>query len=146
MTDKDLQKLKRIELLEILIEQGKTIERLEQELAEANKKLEERQLNMSNAGSIAEASLQITGIFEVAQSAAHIYLENIQKMEQATKEKCEEIERETVAKCQNMIIDAEKAVDEKWADISNRMEDFYNTHRGMKEMIHMIGNYMKDIP
>ena len=29
MTDRDLQKLKRIELLEILVEQGKTIEQLE---------------------------------------------------------------------------------------------------------------------
>ena len=146
MTDKDLQKLKRIELLEILIEQGKTIERLEKELEDANKKLEERDLKLSSAGSIADAAVQISGIFEAAQSAAHIYLENVQKMEQSTKERCEEMERETLEKCQNMIIDTENAVDKKWEDISNRLEDFYNTHRGMKEMLHMLGNYMKDIP
>ena len=146
MTDKDLQKLKRIELLEILIEQGKTIECLEKDLAEANKKLEEKNLNLANAGSIADAAMQITGIFEAAQSAAHIYLENVQQMEKTTKEKCEAMERETVEKCQNMIINAEKAVDERWAEISSRMEEFYNTHRGMKEMLHMLGNYMKDIP
>ena len=44
MTDRDLQKLKRIELLEILVEQGKTIEQLEKELEETKKKLEERSL------------------------------------------------------------------------------------------------------
>lgn len=146
MTDKDLQKLKRIELLEILIEQGKTIERLEKELASANKKLEDRNIHLTEAGSIADAAVQISGIFEAAQSAAHIYLENVQKMEQTTKDRCEEMERETLEKCQNMIIEAEKSVDKKWEEISERLEDFYNTHRGMKEMLNMLGNYMKDIP
>ena len=146
MTDRDLQKLKRIELLEILIEQGKTIERLEAELAEANKKLDDRSLKLAEAGSIADAAVQVTGILEAAQSAAHIYLENVQKMEQTTKEKCDEMERETLARCHNMIIEAEKSVDAKWAEISGRLEDFYNTHRGMKEMLQMLGNYMKDIP
>ena len=146
MTDRDLQKLKRIELLEILIEQGKTIERLEMELAEANKKLEDRNLQFKEAGSIADAAVQVTGILEAAQSAAHIYLENVQKMEQETKDRCEEMERETLERCQNMIIETEKSVDKKWEEISGRLEDFYNTHRGMKEMLNMLGNYMKDIP
>ena len=145
MTDKDLQKLKRIELLEILIEQGKTIERLEQELAEANKKLEAKNMNMTEAGSIADAAMQITGIFEAAQSAAHIYLDNVQQMERTTKERCDEMERETLEKCQNMIVEAEKAVEEKWTDISKRLEEFYETHRGMKEMLKMLGNFVKDI-
>lgn len=145
MTDKDLQKLKRIELLEILIEQGKTIERLEQELAEANKKLEAKSMNLTEAGSIADAAMQITGIFEAAQSAAHIYLENVQQMEKSTKERCDEMERETLERCQNMLIEAEKGVEEKWAQISGRLEDFYNTHRGMKEMLKMLGNFVKDI-
>lgn len=156
MTDKDLQKLKRIELLEILIEQGKTIERLEKELAEANKKLETKNMNLTEAGSIADAAMQITGIFEAAQSAAHIYLENVQQMEKSTKErcnamerdtleKCGNMERETLEKCQNMIIEAEKGVEEKWAEISGRLEEFYNTHRGMKEMLKMLGSFVKDI-
>ena len=50
MTDKDLQKLNRIELLEILIEQGKTIEQLEKELAETKKKLADRNLCIEEAG------------------------------------------------------------------------------------------------
>lgn len=145
MMDKDLQKLKRIELLEILIEQGKTIERLEQELADANKKLEDRNLNLSSAGSIADAAVQISGIFEAAQSAAHIYIENVQKMEQSTREKCDEMERETLEKCQNMIVEAEKSVEEQWSVMSKRLEEFYATHRGMKEMLQMLGNFTKDI-
>ncbi len=146
MTDRDLQKLKRIELLEILVEQGKTIERLEKELADANKKLEDRNLKLKEAGSIADAAVQVTGILEAAQSAAHIYLENVQKMEQETKGRCDEMERETLERCQNMIVEAEKAADAKWAVISERLENFYNTHRGMKEMLNMLGSFMKDIP
>ena len=145
MTDKELQKLKRIELLEILIEQGKTIERLEKELEETSKKLEVKSLNLTEAGSIADAAMQITGIFEAAQSAAHIYIENVQQMEKTTKERCEEMERETLEKCQQMLEEAQKGVDEKWEELSGRLEEFYNTHRGMKEMLKMLGNFVKDV-
>ena len=79
MTDKELHKLKRSELLEIMIEQGKEMERLQRRLSEAEGKLQERRLVMENAGSIAEAALQINQVFEVAQQAADQYLESIRK-------------------------------------------------------------------
>ena len=39
MTEKELRKLNRYELLEMLLAQGKKLERLERELAEANERL-----------------------------------------------------------------------------------------------------------
>ena len=77
MTDKELRHLNRSELLQMLITQGEENRRLKQELEEANKKLNERQLVMENAGSIAEASLQLSGIFEAAEQAAKQYLESV---------------------------------------------------------------------
>ena len=74
MTDKELKKLNRAQLLELLIDQSREIDRLQTALEEANKKLEMRELRMEQCGSIADASLAITEIFERAQEAADLYL------------------------------------------------------------------------
>lgn len=77
MTDKELKKLSRTELLEILLEQSREIERLQKELCEKNAQLADRILVINEAGSIAEASLRLTHIFEEAQKTADLYLENV---------------------------------------------------------------------
>ena len=69
MTDKELKKLKRSELLEIMIAQSKEIDTLRAQLAAAQKKLRDRELNVAKAGSLAEASLSIFKVFEYAQMA-----------------------------------------------------------------------------
>ena len=40
---------------------------------------QDRRIRMERSGSIAEAALQLSGIFEAAQSAADLYLENIRQ-------------------------------------------------------------------
>ena len=80
MTDKELKKLNRLELLEILVKQQERIEELERQLASANERLEDRQIIIMEAGSLAEASLELTKIFSAAQEAADLYLENYKNM------------------------------------------------------------------
>lgn len=79
MTDKELKKLSRAKLLEMLIAQSKEVDSLKAQLKEANEKLEDRQIRIENSGSIAEAALQLNGLFEAAQNAAEQYLENIKR-------------------------------------------------------------------
>lgn len=79
MTDKELQKLNRRQILELMLVQNRRIEKLERELKETRAKLENRRVVLDEAGSIAEAALRISGIFEAAQEAADIYLESIQQ-------------------------------------------------------------------
>ena len=79
MTDKELRRLSRTDLLEMLLEQSKEVERLQQELAEARQQLEERRIMTEEAGSIAEAALRNNRVFEAAQAAADQYLENIRQ-------------------------------------------------------------------
>lgn len=74
MTDKELKKLNRSQLLELLVDQSREIDRLQSALNEANRKLAKRELDLSRCGSIAEASLAITEMFERAQEAADLYL------------------------------------------------------------------------
>ena len=74
MTDNDLKKLNRAELLELLVEQSKKIDQLQAQLDEANRKLADRQIEIDKAGSIAEASLRLSGVFQAAEEAAAQYL------------------------------------------------------------------------
>ncbi len=80
MTDKELRKLKRAELLEIMVAQSKEIDRLNKELADANARLASRELDFEQVGSIAQASLQIFDLFQNAQKAADLYLENVKRI------------------------------------------------------------------
>lgn len=95
---KNLKNLKRSELLEILLEQTKEVERLKGELEIAKKALENRKIMMQSVGSIAEASLKVSNIFEDAQKAADMYLDNIRTIEHETWQKAQEIIEEAYKK------------------------------------------------
>jgi cell division septum initiation protein DivIVA len=80
MTDKELKKIKRAELLEMLLEARRENENLKQQLREADRKLNDRKIMLDKVGSIAEASLHINEVFETAQKAADQYLENVKRI------------------------------------------------------------------
>ena len=86
MKEKDLRRLKRVELLDMLIEQGRLVDaqaeeikKLKEECEELNRKLEDRKVSLEKAGSLAEASLKIAKVFLAAEDAAKIYLENLKE-------------------------------------------------------------------
>lgn len=79
MTEKELLKLKRSEMLEIMLAQSREIDRLRGELEETKARLEDKEIRIEDAGSIAEASLRLTNIFEEAQRAVDLYVENIKR-------------------------------------------------------------------
>ena len=84
--NKELRKLKKTELLEIMLKQGEEIDslrarvkELEAEVAEKQAEMERHEFEIKKFGSIAEASLQVTNIFQEAEKAAKIYLENLRR-------------------------------------------------------------------
>jgi light-regulated signal transduction histidine kinase (bacteriophytochrome) len=79
MTDKELARLGRRELLELLIQQSKEMAQLQQELDEAKAQLARREITIESCGTLAEAALKLSGIFEAADAAAAQYLENIKR-------------------------------------------------------------------
>ena len=79
MNEKDLRKLKRVELYEIMLAQAEEIDDLRNQLTAAKKELQNKRIDIQRSGSIAEASLKLTKIFEEAQKAADLYLSNIKK-------------------------------------------------------------------
>ena len=86
MTEKELRKLKRVELLDMLIEQGKLVDAQALEIAslrdqcsDLQKQLEDHKVSIEKTGSLAEASVKIAGLMEAAEKAARIYLENLKE-------------------------------------------------------------------
>ena len=80
MTDKELKRLSRSELLKMLIMQIEANEQLRRQLKQMQAKLDDRRIIMERAGSIAEAALQLNGIFEAAQAAAEQYLDSVRML------------------------------------------------------------------
>lgn len=80
VTDRELRKLSRADLLELLLAESRENEMLRTQLKEAQEKLASREIELQNAGSIAEAALRLNGVFEAAEQAAQQYLENIRRI------------------------------------------------------------------
>ncbi len=79
MTEKDLRRLGRKELIELIYEMKKRELELQTRLDEAEAKLAERTVNIEKAGSIADAAVYLSGLLESAQKAADIYIESVKK-------------------------------------------------------------------
>ncbi len=94
MTDSELKKLSRQQLIELLLEQSKRVEELQQKADRLSKKLADKTIRLEQAGSIAQAALQLNHIFEDAQAAAQQYLDSIQALSETKAFELEQKERE----------------------------------------------------
>ena len=103
VTEKELRKLNRYQLLELLVIQTKRADELQKQLDNAKAEFANQDIRISQLGSLAEVSLQLSGIFESAQNAADIYLE-------AAKKQAAEIVAEAEEKARNIIQYAEHEV------------------------------------
>lgn len=81
---------------------------LRKENQELLQKLNDRNLVIENSGSLAEAALQLNGVFEAAQKACSQYIENMQFRSQNTEEICRQMEQQTREKCDEMIAKAQE--------------------------------------
>ena len=102
MTEKELRRLRRSDLMEILLELSKENEQLREQLKEAEKKIQDRQILIEESGSLAEAVLKLNHIFEDAQAACEQYEHNVRL-------RCEQLESETGRKCEEIISQLEKS-------------------------------------
>lgn len=142
MTDKELRKLSRADLLEILLEQGKETEQLRAELEEAQAKLAQRQIAIDHAGSIAEASLRLSGVFEAAQDACLQYTENIRTLSERQEAVCRQMEQETREKCQRMVAEAKQQSQAYWDDYMARVRQFIDSNEALRRYLEEHGTSM----
>ena len=107
MTDKELRRLSRSELLEMLIAQTEENQKLQSRLEAAEAQLSDRRIAIDKAGTLAEASMALNGVFEAAEAAAQQYLENIQRLSQQQDAIDQKLRGETEAECRKLRTEAE---------------------------------------
>lgn len=123
MTEKELRKLGRADLLEVLLAQTQESERLRQRLEEAEARLSDRELHVQQAGDLAHAVLAVNKVMESAQNAAKQYLENIERMEKdmaRRQAELESLELETQQRCEKLLADARKQAERIKRTAGNR--------------------------
>ena len=157
MTEKELKKLSRSELTAMILQQQSRIEEFQKELADAKEQLAQREIALENAGSIAEASLQLNGVFDAAQAACQQYIENIRSLREKQEVVCARLENESMEKAARILTDAEAKArlmemeasrkytemtdraktesEEYWTSVSSRLEAFYAEHAGLRELL-----------
>ena len=69
MTDKELKRIGRAELLELLLAQSEENEALQIRIEELEQELRHREIIIANAGTIADAAFQLNGVFDAAGAA-----------------------------------------------------------------------------
>ena len=153
MTDKELKHLSRSELIDIIYEQQKRLEEQMTASAALQSKLNEKELHVSTAGSIAEAALKVNGVFESAQAAAEQYLASIKAAEVDMEQQAAEAE----AKRQKLLSDAEaqaaemirqaeiqaasinavaeKQSAEKWKEFDRRAQEVIKAHKELRDLM-----------
>ena len=89
--DKELRKLSRQELIELLSEVTKENEKLKSELAETKKQLDSKWYRLDKAGNIADAALEMNGVFEKVQKVANEYICNIKVLEVRRQRELQEV-------------------------------------------------------
>ena len=165
---KELRRLKRKDLLEILLEQSKENEdqRMliavqKQKIFHLEERLQNKRIDIAQSGTMAEAALKLNGVFEAAQAAAQQYLDNLKNtdercatMENETKERCEAMKEETARKCAQVESDTKQkceelerqtkeAVEKHWDELSEKLETFYNAHEGLKGLLSATGEILR---
>ena len=151
MTDKELRRLSRGELLEMLIAQAAENDQLKNRLEQAEAQLRDRKIAINNAGSLAEAALSLNGVFQAAEAAAQQYLENIERisgqqdaicrdMKEKAKQEAAEIRQEAQAYSEK----AHAEADAYWKQIVSKAAKLLADQEALREMIRAAGEVGTD--
>ena len=161
MTEGELKKLNRAELLAMLIAVTQRCDELEIELLDAEERLDSRDIEISRAGSLAEAALKINKVLEAADQAGAQYLANLQRMypgdgsvdtsaiiaatqsmgasEAETRARCQQIEAETRKRCMEMIENAKRDSQAYWDEVYKRIRRYSQTMESLKKSLNKDG-------
>ena len=137
MTERELRRLSRSDLLELLLAQRRENEQLRCILDQTQAQLADRTVQINNAGSIAEASLQLSGIFNAAQDSCQYYLENIKLLSERQNQICQQMEQETQEKCDRMVAEAELKSQQCWENCSAKIKQLVDSFEGLQQVMEL---------
>jgi len=157
MTDKELKKLSKKAAADYIRTLEQENEELRAQLNILAGKLASRRIDLETGGSIAEAALSVSGVFDAAQKAADVYLENIERLSAETEaacsardeksrrnseyrlleteRQCRQMEYDAQARAEAILAEAQQQVDAKWQDITDKLNAFYQSHQEIRELV-----------
>ena len=101
---------------------------------------------MEKAGTLAEASLSLNGVFEAAEAAAQQYLENIERMSGQQETICRDMQAEAEAKAAEIVREAQEyskkthaEADAYWKQIVARARALLKERDALRELIQAVG-------
>jgi len=133
MTEKELKKLNRRQLLELLLKETEQNELLRAEIDALKGKLQSRVLLETKAGSIAEAALRLNGVFGSAQAAADQYLRNVEQLGERQKQLNEQTAREAEKNARRMIRAADMYCEQQKAEAERVLAEARALYRYLNE-------------
>ena len=146
MTERELRKLSRTDLMELLLAQQKENERLRGELEEAQARLADRTIQINEAGSLAEASMRLSGVFEAAQDACQYYMENIRQISERQTVVCQQLEAETRERCDRMVAEAEQKSQQYWESCAVKIRKLVDTYAGLRQSMDALSSFSPNDP
>ena len=108
MVSKELKRLSRRELVDIIYQMKKNEQQMQEEISALRAALEDKRIRLSEAGSVAEAAANITQVLSAAQETADLYLREIACMKEQAKEECDKMIREASRKAAGILSGAEE--------------------------------------
>lgn len=109
MASKELRKLSRRELMDIIYQMKKNEQQMQEEIASLRTALEEKRIRLDTAGSIADAAVSITNLLSAAQMTADLYLQEISQMKDDAKKERQRIIAEASAAAAKLLSQGERS-------------------------------------
>ena len=146
MTNVELKRLSKNELVNMLTSVNEKCDDLEKQLEEVKAQLEDRRLELSEVGTLAEAALKVNGVLEAADKAGAQYVENLHRMYQnqeetsrqlleTTRDQCATIENENRSRCSDMIERAKKESQAYWDEVYERIRQYSDAMESLKSLL-----------
>ena len=111
MISKELKRLSRRELVDIIYQLKKNEQEMQEEIESLKNELQDKRIRISTAGSIADAAMSVTNVFSTAQMTADLYLREISYMKENTEKECEKKIEDAEKKVKKILADGEKKFD-----------------------------------
>lgn len=144
MIHKELKKMGRRELVDIIYQLKKNEQKLQEELALMQEALQEKRIRFSEVGSIAEAATSITDLFSTAQKTADMYLLEISCMKRETEEACAAKIEETDKALAKRISDGENQLAQLRKNYELEYERFRQLQTEVRKLEERYGKWNDD--
>ena len=122
MNGKELKRLSRRELVDIIYQFKKNEQEMQEEIETLKNELQDKRIRISAAGSIADAAVSITNVFSTAQMTADLYLREISYMKEKTEKECAKKIDETEKRVQEVLAEGRQKLDSLKLAYDNEFE------------------------